>query len=195
MARQTSTPLIPGIMRSVITRVGRPLAKDRQSLFGIVGSAHIEALCGEGGAQHARNLRLIVDHQNSSRHLVLLSFRGRLHHQSAPGIIPSETTMQVNSTFGTATRWLGATLAAVLHHGCTGLVGAGFHTAGLVFLVVVVWTATQAAMAVSLYSAIFALSRSIISFCLRIHTFHTGWGAGMGRDAFVSGELGWLRVA
>ncbi len=51
IARHTSTPLIPGIIRSVITRSGRPFAEDEQALFWIVGGAHVESLRGERSAQ------------------------------------------------------------------------------------------------------------------------------------------------
>ena len=54
-------------------QVGRPVAKDAQALLGIVGGAHIVSLRGERGAQHPRNLRLVVNNQNSSRHVFLLS--------------------------------------------------------------------------------------------------------------------------
>ncbi len=73
MARQTSTPLMPGIIRSVITQVGRPLVEEAKRLLGVVGGAHVKALRGEGGAQHAGNLRFVVDDQNSAGHGSLLS--------------------------------------------------------------------------------------------------------------------------
>lgn len=61
--------------------------------------------------------------------------------------------MQLNLKLEAA-RWFGATLAAV----CTtaALVGlhAGSTTSGLIFLVLVVWTATQVGKAVSIYSAV-----------------------------------------
>jgi hypothetical protein len=67
MARQTSTPLMPGIIRSVTPgRAATP--EDLQALFGIVGGAHVIALRGERGAQHARDLRFVVDNQNSAGH-------------------------------------------------------------------------------------------------------------------------------
>lgn len=62
--------------------------------------------------------------------------------------------MQVNSRFGIATRWLGATFAAV----STTFVLVTLHvdstTSGLIFLVLVVWTATQVGKSVSVYSAV-----------------------------------------
>ena len=73
MARQTSTPRHAGHHQVGDHQVRRPLAEEAHALFGIVGRAHVEALRGECGAQHARDLRFIVDHQNSAGHRSLLS--------------------------------------------------------------------------------------------------------------------------
>ncbi len=62
--------------------------------------------------------------------------------------------MQINSNLGAPARWLGATLAAVLTTALMVWLGADSTAAGLVFLVLVVWTAAQAGIAVSLYCAI-----------------------------------------
>jgi two-component system sensor histidine kinase KdpD len=62
--------------------------------------------------------------------------------------------MQVKSQLGAAARWLGATLAAAFTTAFLVWLGSGSTAAGLVFLVLVVWTATQAGIAISLYSAI-----------------------------------------
>jgi len=62
--------------------------------------------------------------------------------------------MQVKSQLGAAARWLGATLAAAFTTALLVWLGSGSTAAGLVFLVLVVWTATQAGIAISLYSAI-----------------------------------------
>ncbi len=67
-------------------QVGRPVLEDAQALLGIVGGAHVVALRGERGAQHARNLRFVVDDQNSARHVFLLS-SGRLHHRGGADMI------------------------------------------------------------------------------------------------------------
>ncbi len=48
--------------------VGNPVVKDAQALFGVVGGAHVEALRGECGAQHAGDLRLIVDDEDAVGH-------------------------------------------------------------------------------------------------------------------------------
>ncbi|MGO9437518.1 MAG: ATP-binding protein [Terracidiphilus sp.] len=62
--------------------------------------------------------------------------------------------MQVKFNLGAAARWLGATMAAAFTTAVLVWLGVSSTTAGLVFLVLVVWTATQAGIAVSLYSAI-----------------------------------------
>ena len=51
-------------------------------------------------------------------------------------------------------QWLGATLAAVLTTVGLAMTSARATTAGMVFLVVVVVTATQAGLVISLYSAL-----------------------------------------
>jgi len=62
--------------------------------------------------------------------------------------------MQLNSKPGGVLRWFGATLAAA----CTTAVLAYSHanstTSGLIFLVLVLWVATQAGIAISLYSSV-----------------------------------------
>jgi hypothetical protein len=54
-------------------QVRRPILEDQKALLGIVGGAHVIALRGERGAQHPRDLRFVVDDQNSARHRFLLS--------------------------------------------------------------------------------------------------------------------------
>ncbi len=94
MARQTSTPLSPGIIRSVMTRSGRPLREDTQALFGIVGSADIVSLRRQGGAQHSRDLWFVVDDENSARH-ISPSSTGSLHHRGGRVSFSVETTMDL----------------------------------------------------------------------------------------------------
>src|SRR5262249_33905532 len=53
-----------------------------------------------------------------------------------------------------AVRWFGATLAAVCTTALLASVHAGSTISGLIFLVLVVWTATQVGKAVSIYSAV-----------------------------------------
>ncbi len=52
-----------------------PVAKQEQGFLGVVGRAHVKSLRGERRAQHARNLRLVVNDQNSSRHVWSMSLR------------------------------------------------------------------------------------------------------------------------
>lgn len=68
-------------------------------------------------------------------------------------------------------QWLGATLAAALTTVGLSMTGAGATTAGMVFLVVVVVTATQAGLAISLYSALLCALSFDYFFLLPIHTF------------------------
>jgi two-component system sensor histidine kinase KdpD len=66
--------------------------------------------------------------------------------------------------------WFGATLAAILTTAGLTWVGARETTAGMVFLLVVVWTATQAGIVISLYSAILCALSFDYFFLPPIHT-------------------------
>jgi two-component system sensor histidine kinase KdpD len=68
-------------------------------------------------------------------------------------------------------QWLGTTMAAVLTALGLGLVHAHPATAGMVFLVVVVVTATQAGMVISLYSALLCAIAFDYFFLPPFHTF------------------------
>ena len=68
-------------------------------------------------------------------------------------------------------QWLGATLAAVLTTVCLAMTSARETTAGMVFLVVVVVTATQAGLVISLYSALLCAFSFDYFFLPPIHTF------------------------
>jgi two-component system sensor histidine kinase KdpD len=68
-------------------------------------------------------------------------------------------------------QWLGATLAAVFTTVGLAMTGARATTAGMVFLVVVVVTATQAGLAISLYSALLCALSFDFFFLPPIHTF------------------------
>src|SRR6185437_13714177 len=57
--------------------VGRPVVEDAQPLIWVIRNAHVVSLRGQRGAQHARNLWLVVDNQNSSRHCQV-SFTGKI---------------------------------------------------------------------------------------------------------------------
>ena len=66
----------------------------------------------------------------------------------------SENPMPLNTRYGTAAQWVAATISTVITTSLLVWVHAGPTTAGLIFLVLVVWTATQAGLAVSVYSAL-----------------------------------------
>ena len=68
-------------------------------------------------------------------------------------------------------QWLGATSAAVLTTVILAIVGARSTTAGMVFLVVVVWTATQAGPVISVYSALLCAISFDYFFLSPVHTF------------------------
>ena len=68
-------------------------------------------------------------------------------------------------------QWLGATLAAVLTTIALAMTSARETTAGMVFLVVVVVTATQAGLAISLYSALLCAVFFDYFFLPPVHTF------------------------
>jgi two-component system, OmpR family, sensor histidine kinase KdpD len=68
-------------------------------------------------------------------------------------------------------QWLGATLAAFLTTVGLAIAGARSTTAGMVFLVVVVVTATRAGLAISLYSALLCAISFDFFFLPPIHTF------------------------
>ena len=68
-------------------------------------------------------------------------------------------------------QWLGATLAAALTTVGLGLAKAHPATAGMIFLVVVVVTATQAGLFISLYSAILCALAFDYFFLPPFHTF------------------------
>ncbi len=86
-------------------------------------------------------------------------------------MIPIETSMDLKPKARHYVQWLGATLAAVAT--TVGLAMAGAHatTAGMVFLVVVVVTASQAELAIALYSALLCAISFDFFFLPPLHTF------------------------
>lgn len=86
-------------------------------------------------------------------------------------MISIETSMQLKPKLYHFAQWLGATLFAVLTTVGLGLANARATTAGMVFLVVVVVTATQAGLVVSLYSALLCALSFDYFFLPPIHTF------------------------
>lgn len=69
-------------------------------------------------------------------------------------MIPNETTLEIDQKLRRAASWLGATLAAALTTVSLSFLGAHATTAGMIFLVLVVWLATQAGVVVSMYTAV-----------------------------------------
>jgi two-component system sensor histidine kinase KdpD len=68
-------------------------------------------------------------------------------------MIPVESTMNLRAQAGQALRWLAATAAAALTAFVLVWLGANSTAAGMVFLVLVVWWATHAGKALSIYIA------------------------------------------
>ena len=77
----TSTPLRPGIIRSVMTRSGGQSAKMRRPSSGSLAVRTSKRLRRECSAQYASDLRFVVDNENSAGHL-RSSSTGRLHHRA-----------------------------------------------------------------------------------------------------------------
>ena len=69
-------------------------------------------------------------------------------------MIPVVTYMPLLDHSRNAAKWFGATLATVLTSASLAWAGANSTTAGMAFLVLVVWSATQAGIALSLYIAV-----------------------------------------
>lgn len=90
---------------------------------------------------------------------------------AASSIIPVETSMQLKPRPRHFAQWLGATVAAALTTVGLALTGARATTAGMVFLLVVVWTATQAGLVISLYSALLCAISFDYYFLPPLHTF------------------------
>ncbi|HVZ84110.1 MAG TPA: ATP-binding protein [Terracidiphilus sp.] len=95
-----------------------------------------------------------------------------------------------------ALQWTGTTLAAVLTTVVLVWLGAGSTTAGMVFLVFVVWTATQAGIALSLYCALLCTLAFDFFFLLPLHTFNlAGAPERVALFCFVACSLAAGRVA
>ena len=86
-------------------------------------------------------------------------------------MIPVEISMDLMPKARHYVQWLGATLAAGLTTVGLAMCGARATTAGMVFLMVVVVTATQAGIVISLYSALLCAVFFDFFFLPPIHTF------------------------
>jgi len=160
-------------------KVRSPLTERAKGLLRVVGGPHIESLRRKCGTQNPCDLRLIVDNQHSFGH-PCTSFRASLNHfvgrvsfrRGQTGVSQArKTIMRLTPQPRDLARWFGATLAAVLTTAALISVGAGATTAGMVFLLVAVWTATQAGILISLFGALLCAFSFGYFFLPPIHTF------------------------
>jgi len=86
-------------------------------------------------------------------------------------MIPEESKMNIRAHWGQLLRWLAATSAAALTTFVLVWLGANSTTAGMVFLVLVVWCATQAGAVLSIYIAALCALFFDYFFLPPIHTF------------------------
>jgi two-component system sensor histidine kinase KdpD len=104
--------------------------------------------------------------------------------------------MVLNARLRGAANWLGATLAVVLTTTFLVSLGARSTTAGMVFLVLVVWTATQAGIVLSLFIALLCALCFDYFFLPPIHTFNlAGAQEWVAMLSFVASSLVAGRVA
>ncbi len=82
-------------------------------------------------------------------------------------MIPVEKTMGAPAYARQALRWFAASATAALTTLVLTWLGANSATAGMVFLVLVVWWAAQAGIVLSIYTAIFVPFASTITSCRR----------------------------
>ncbi len=86
-------------------------------------------------------------------------------------------------------RWLAATVAAALTTLVLVWLGANSTAAGMVFLVLVVWWATQSGIVLSIYiAALCALCFDYFFLAADSHAV-AGWRAGVGCDVLIRGKL------
>jgi hypothetical protein len=90
-------------------------------------------------------------------------------------MIPVGKSMHVRAYSGQILRWLAGHRRGGAHHVLLVWLGANSTTAGMVFLVLVVWWATQAGIVLSLYMAASVRRLLRLFFLPPIHTF--GWSA------------------
>src|SRR5579871_5959052 len=152
MARQTSTPLSPGIIRSVITRSGGHSAKRRRPSSGSLAVRTSKA-CAD---KEARNTRVICGSSSMTRTRpgIFVVLPSEAYIIRAGGYHSDRDQMNLKSKVHHYMQWLGATLAAVLTTVGLAIAGVRATTAGMVFLMVVVVTASQADILISLYGAL-----------------------------------------
>lgn len=104
--------------------------------------------------------------------------------------------MEIPAQVRTPLRWIGATLAAVLTTALLTWLNVGPTTAGMLFLVVVVWTATREGLWLSIYSAVLCALLFDYYFLPPVHTFTlAGPREWVGLFAFVASSVVAGRVA
>jgi two-component system sensor histidine kinase KdpD len=86
-------------------------------------------------------------------------------------MIPMEISMHLKPKAHSYVQWLGATLASILTTLGLAVVGARATTAGMVFLMVVVVTASQAEIVISLYGSLLCAISFDYFFLPPVHTF------------------------
>jgi len=150
-------------------KIGSPLAKEANAFLWFVGGAHVEALCGERGAEHAGNLRFVVNNENTAWHFAY-SVR-KLTSSDEAGMMALVGAMRVRGETREAVRWFLATLAAGLTTTLLIWLGVSATSAGMVFLVLVVLSATQSGIWLSLYMALICAVAFDYFFLPPTHTF------------------------
>ncbi len=93
-------------------------------------------------------------------------------------MIHMDRKMNLRAILGQALRWLAATAAAALTTFLLTWLGANSTIAGMVFLVLVVWWATQAGMALSIYTAALCALSFDYYFLPPFHTLRIGGAPG-----------------
>ena len=97
-------------------------------------------------------------------------------------MIPKMENLEMSSYARDAARWLGATLMAVLATGLLAGLGANSTTAGMAFLVLVVWFAAQTGIRLSLYIAVLCALSFDYFFLPPFRTFR------------IAGAQGWVAI-
>ena len=111
-------------------------------------------------------------------------------------MIPVGKTMGAQAYTWQVLRWLAATAAAALTTFLLVWLGANSTTAGMVFLVLVVWSAAQAGTALSIYAASLCALSFDYFFLPPVHTFWlVGAQAWVAMGSFVASCLVVSRVA
>src|SRR5208337_4903242 len=98
-------------------------------------------------------------------------FHRKITSSSWPSMIPVGKKMNVRAHYGQVLRWLAATAVAAVTTFLLAWLHANSTTAGMVFLVLVVWWATQAGTVLSIYIAVLCALSYDYFFLPPVHTF------------------------